>query len=36
MIVGKREAGVSRMIGEEILEEVEKFMYLGVWGDKML
>ena len=31
MVVGKREAGVSWKIGEEIVEEVEKFKYLGVW-----
>ena len=36
MAVGKREAGVSRKIGEKIVEEVEKFMCLGVWVDKML
>ena len=36
MAVGKREAGVSGKIGEKIVEEVEKYMYLGVWVDKML
>ena len=30
MVVGKREAGVSWKIGEEIVEEVEEFKYLGV------
>ena len=28
MVVGKRKAGVSWKIGEEIVEEVEKFKYL--------
>ena len=32
MVVGKREAGVSWKIGEEIVEEVEKFKHLGVDG----
>ena len=30
MVVGKREAGVSWKIGDEIVEEVEGFKYLGV------
>ncbi len=30
MVVGKREVGVSWEIGEEIVEEVEEFKYLGV------
>ena len=29
MVVGKREGGKSRKIGEEIMEEVEVFKYLG-------
>ena len=36
MVVGKREAGVSGKIGEEIVEEVEEFKYLAVWVDKMI
>ena len=36
MVVGKREAGVSWEIGEEIVEEVEEFKYLGVWVDRKL
>ena len=31
VVVGKREAGVRWKIGEEIVEEVEQFKYLGVW-----
>ena len=34
--MGKREAGVSWKIGEEIVEEVEEFKYLGVWVDRKL
>ena len=30
MEVGKREGGTSCKIGEEIMEEVEEFKYLGV------
>ena len=36
MIVGKREGGTSWKIGEEIMEEVEEFKYLGVWFDRKL
>ena len=36
MVVGKREAGMSWKISEEIVEEVEEFMYLGVWVDRKL
>ena len=36
MVVGKKEAGVSWKIGEEIEEEVEEFKYLGVWVDSKL
>ena len=31
MVVGKREAGVSWKIGEEIVEEVKEIKHLGVW-----
>ena len=34
MVVGKKEAGVSWKIGEELVEEVEVFKYSGVWVDK--
>ena len=34
MVVGKRKAGVSWKIGEEIVEEVEECKYLGVWVDR--
>ena len=30
IVVGKREGGTSWKIGEEIMEEVEEFKYLGV------
>ena len=36
MVVGKREGGMSWKIGEEIMEEVKEFKYLGVWFDKKL
>ena len=36
MLVGKRESGMSWKIGEEIMEEVEEFKYLGVWFDRKL
>ena len=36
MVVGKREGGMSWKIGEEIMEEVEEFNYLGVWFDRKL
>ena len=36
MVVGKREAGVSGKIGEEIVEEIEEFKYLRVWVDRKL
>ena len=36
MVVGKRQGGMSWKIGEEIMEEVEEFMYLGVWFGKKL
>ena len=36
MVMGKREAGVSWKIGEEIVEKVEEFKYLGVWVDRKL
>ena len=36
VVVGKREAGVSWKIGEEIVEEVEESKYLGVWVDRKL
>ena len=29
MVVGKREVGVTRKIGEEIVEEIEEFKYVG-------
>ena len=32
MVMGKREAGVSWKIGEEIVEELK---YLGLWVDRM-
>ena len=35
MIVGKREGGMSWIIGEEIME-VEEFKYLGLWFDRKL
>ena len=35
-VVGKRETGVSLKIGEEIVEVVEEFKYLGVWIDRKL
>ena len=31
MVLGMREGGTSWKIGEEIMEEVEEFKYLGVW-----
>ena len=31
MVVVKREVGTSWKVGEGIMEEVEKFRYLGVW-----
>ena len=34
--VGKREGGTSWKIGEEIMEEVEEFKYLGVWFNRKL
>ena len=34
IVVGKREAGVSWKIGEETVEMVEVFKYLGVWVDR--
>ena len=34
MVVGEKEAGVSSKIGEEIVEEVEEFKYLGVCVDR--
>ena len=34
IVVRKSEAGVSWKIGEEIVEEVEEFKYLGVWVDR--
>ena len=36
MLVGKREGGTSLTIGEEAMEEVEEFKYLGVWFDRKL
>ena len=33
MVVGDREAGMGWKIGEEMVEEVEEFKYLGVWFD---
>ena len=36
MVVGKREGGTSWKVGEEIMEEVEEFKYLGVWFDRKL
>ena len=36
IVVGKKEAGVSWKIGEEIVEEVEEFKYLGVCVDRKL
>ena len=36
MVVGKREVGTSWKIGEEIMEEVEDFKYLGVCFDRKL
>ncbi len=36
LVVGKKERGVSWKIGEEIVEELEEFKYLGVWVDRML
>ena len=36
MAVGKREAGVSWKIGEEIVQKVEELKYLGVWVDRRL
>ena len=36
MLVGNREGGTSWKIGEEAMEEVEEFKYLGVWFDKKL
>ena len=36
MIVGKREGGTSWKIGEEIMEDVEEFKYLGVRFDRKL
>ena len=33
VMVRKREGGTSWKIGEEIMEEVEEFKYLGVWFD---
>ena len=36
MVVGKREVGLSWKIGEEIVEDVEEFKYLGVWVDRKL
>ena len=34
MVAGKVE--LSRKIGEELMEEVEGFKYLGVWCDRKL
>ena len=34
MVVGKREAGVSWKIGEEIVEEAEDFKYFGMLVDR--
>ena len=36
VIVGKREAGVCRNIGEKIVEKVEESKYLGVGVDRRL
>ena len=36
MLVGNRQGGTSWKIGEEAMEEVEEFKYLGVWFDKKL
>ena len=36
IVVEKSAAGVSWKIGEEIMEEVEEFKYLGVWVDRKL
>ena len=36
MVVGMKESGTSWKVGEEIMEEVEEFMYLGVWFDRKL
>ena len=36
MVVGKREGGMSWKIGEEVMEEVEEFKYLGVLFEKKL
>ena len=36
MVVGKREGGMSWKIGEEIMEEVEEFEYMGVCFNKKL
>ena len=36
MVVGKRKGRMIWKIGEEIMEEVEEFKYLGVWLDRKL
>ena len=36
MIMGKRESGVISKIGEEIVEVVEEFKFLGEWVDRKL
>ena len=34
--MGKREAGASWKIGEEIVGEVKEFNYMGLWFDRKL
>ena len=36
MVIGKGESGISWKIGEEIMEEVREFKYLGIWFDRKL
>ena len=36
MVLEKKEGGVSWKIGEEIMEEIGEFKYLGVWFDREL
>ena len=36
MAVRKKKGGTSWKIGEEVMEEVEEFKYLGVWFDSKL
>ena len=35
-VLQQKEQGVRWKIGEEIVEEVEEFKYLGVWVDRKL